>query len=94
MTRWHSIKVELVSGRGEDFWPRPGRVIAAAGVHTFAQLSTTIDLAFARWDLGHLSEFRLADGSRIGHTDWDDTSTVIDAARTRLSRLRPGDQFV
>jgi hypothetical protein len=93
MARWLSIKVELISGRGEEFWPRPGRVIAAAATHTFEQLATAIDFAFARWDLGHLSEFTLVDGSRIGRTEWDDTGNVIDSTRTRLSRLRPGDQF-
>jgi hypothetical protein len=51
---WMSIQVELVSGRGEDLWPRPGRIFAAARSHTFAQLSEAINAAFARWDLAHL----------------------------------------
>jgi len=38
----------LVHGRGEDFWPRPGRIFAAARRHTFAQLAEAIDDAFAR----------------------------------------------
>ncbi|WP_368052584.1 hypothetical protein [Micromonospora sp. HUAS LYJ1] len=42
-----SIRVELVSGRGEDYWPRPGRILTAARSHTFEQLGTAIDLAFA-----------------------------------------------
>lgn len=94
MTRWLSIKVELISGHGEDFWPRPGRVMAASGSHTFQQLARAIDLAFARWDLSHLCEFRLADGTRIGSAEWDDTGNIVDAARTKLSRLRPADRFV
>lgn len=61
-------------------------MIAAAGAHPFARLATVIDLAFARWDLAHLSEFRFADGTRIGKTDWGDTDTVTDA-RTKLGRV-------
>src|SRR5206468_2827930 len=65
MTRtWLSIRVELVEGHGEHFWPRPGRIFAAARTHTFAQLATAIDDAFARWDRAHLHEFDLADGTR------------------------------
>jgi len=45
---WLSIRVELVEGRGERFWPRPGRILAAARNHTFAQLAEAIDDAFAR----------------------------------------------
>ena len=32
---------------------------------TFEQLGVAIDLALARWDLGHLRDFTLADGTRI-----------------------------
>jgi hypothetical protein len=45
---WLSIRVELVEGRGERLWPRPGRIFAAARSHTFAALATAIDDAFAR----------------------------------------------
>jgi hypothetical protein len=63
MTRtWLSIMVELVEGRGERLWPRPGWILAAARSHAFAALATAIDDAFARWDCAHLHEFRLADG--------------------------------
>ena len=51
MTRtWLSIRVDLVDGRGERLWPRPGRIFAAARSHHFAALATAIDGAFARWD--------------------------------------------
>src|SRR6266568_2900149 len=60
---WLSIRVDLVEGRGERFWPRPGRVFAAARRHTFAQLAEAIDDAFARWDRAHLHDFTLADGT-------------------------------
>jgi len=42
---WLSIRVELVEGRGANYWPRPGRLVAAAPIHSFAQLATTIDSA-------------------------------------------------
>jgi hypothetical protein len=31
---WLSIRVDLVSGRGEDYWPRPGRIFAATSPAT------------------------------------------------------------
>lgn len=46
-----SITVELVTGRGQDWWPRPGRVFAAGSAHTFADLAEAIDVAFGRLDL-------------------------------------------
>jgi hypothetical protein len=93
---WLSIRVELVSGRGEEYWPRPGRIFAAARSHSFAQLATAIDLAFARWDLAHLHTFTLADGSSLAELDlWDgeELDGTGDSAGTRLSRLGLGDQF-
>ena len=60
-----SVRVELVSGRGMELWPRPGRVFAVARSHTFGQLADAIDLAFARWDLAHMHMFTLADGTEI-----------------------------
>ncbi|WP_211335586.1 hypothetical protein [Lentzea flaviverrucosa] len=62
---WLSIQVELVHGRGEDHWPRPARVFAAARSHMFLQLAQAIDAAFARWDLSHLHMFTLADGTPV-----------------------------
>ena len=40
---WLSIRVDLVAGHGEHFWPRPGRIFAAARSHTFTQLAAAID---------------------------------------------------
>jgi hypothetical protein len=54
---WLSIRVDLIEGRGEQYWPRPGRIFAAARSHTFKQLADAIDDAFARWDRSHLQEF-------------------------------------
>jgi hypothetical protein len=92
-----SINVELVEGHGQHLWPRPGRLFAAARTHTFHQLATAIDDAFARWDRSHLQEFTLADRSRLAMTnpyrDEDDDNTE-DFRRVKLSRLQPGEQFL
>jgi hypothetical protein len=58
---WLSIRVDLVEGRGEDLWPRPGRIFAAARSHTFEQLAGAVDDAFARWDRAHLHQFDFGD---------------------------------
>lgn len=95
---WLSVRVELVEGRGEAFWPRPGRIFAARRSHSFWQLAQAIDDAFARWDRSHLHAFELAGRTLITRTDWwDDLPqgvVVLDGRRTNLSRLQPGEQFV
>ena len=92
---WLSIRVDLVSGRGEDYWPRPGRIFAAARSHKFSQLADAIDTAFARWDRSHLYKFEMADGPLIGQVEFDDFDLgFIDGAATRLSTLSLGEQFV
>ena len=97
MTRtWLSIRVELVRGSGESLWPRPGRIFAAARTHSFALLGRAIDDAFARWDRAHLHQFELLDGTRLTtpYPDWQELGSVADDRRTRLSRLRPEEQFL
>lgn len=93
---WLSIRVDLVEGGGNRLWPRPGRIFAAARSQTFVALSTAIDDAFARWDRAHLHEFELADGTRLttpyGYED--DLGPSLDDRRTKLSRLRPDEQFL
>ena len=99
MTRiWLSITVEMVSGRGERFWPRPGRVFVASRAHTFAALAEAIDDGFARWDRAHLSSFTLADGTLIADKNpffdlFDNGIDSVDIRATKLSRLRLGEQF-
>jgi len=92
---WLRIRVELVGGRGDDLWPRPGRIIAAARTHTFRDLATSIDDAFGRWDRAHLHQFWLSDDTRICEPDpdWDD-EPVLNDRLTKLSQLKPGEQFV
>ena len=93
---WLSIQVELVGGHGEHYWPRPGRIFAAARTHTFADLANAIDDAFARWDRSHLQEFTLADKTRLAipDPDWEiEGETTLDIRRVKLSRVQPGEQF-
>ena len=92
------LRVELVAGRGGSFSPPPGRDLLASGAHTFAQLAVAIDRAFARWDVGHLHEFRMADGRVIGMGDADELGegeVEIDDREMTLSAaaLRVGDPF-
>lgn len=92
--KWFSIRVELIEGRGENCWPRPGRLIVAAPNHSFAQLATAIDSAFARWDISHIHQFELSDGTKIGRPDPDFEEDIVDERRKRLTKLQLGEQFV
>lgn len=69
---WMIVRVLLAAQGGEEFVGAPGRDLLVSDTHTFADLATAIDRAFARWDLSHLHEFRFADGRRIGMIDLDD----------------------
>jgi len=99
MRSWHEpgcrSPLELISSRGEDFWPRPGRVFVAARSHTFAALAEAINAGFGRWDLNHLSQFDLADGTMIANTDqlFDASEDTVEIATAKLSTLTLGDQF-
>jgi len=88
---WYLIRVELTSGRGEDFDPPPGRDFLVSPRHTFRQLAESINAAFARWDLGHLYVFRLPDGSRIGTAFEDATEQA--AARMKVAKRLEGEVF-
>ena len=92
---WLSIEVELVSGHGHNFWPRPGRTFAAARTHTFWDLAEAINVAFGRWDFSHLSEFMLGDGTRISHADpwYDPPEDTVEIRKEKLSRLALDEQF-
>jgi hypothetical protein len=63
--RWLSIRVDLIGGRGQILDPRPGRTFAVPPNCTFDELGEAIDLAFARWDLSHLRQFALEDGTLV-----------------------------
>jgi hypothetical protein len=92
---WLQIKVELASGLGAEFEPRPGRVFAVSPSLTFARFADAINRAFGRWDFSHLHAFELADGRRIGFTDVDVSEEGwIDHATAQVGfSLKPGEEF-
>lgn len=91
---WIAIRIELVSGMGEQFWPRPGRILAASSKHTFGHLADAINVAFARWDLAHLWAFELADGTRVAEPDpWEMMDHDHEPTR-QLGTLAVDEQFV
>ncbi|MEU7176393.1 hypothetical protein ABZ949_33515 [Micromonospora tulbaghiae] len=79
--------MELVTGRGRDYWPRPGRIFTTHRKHTFAQLAEAIDIAFGRWDLAHLRMFVLADGVEMSWSPWRDGPAFPGTRDGRCSRL-------
>lgn len=93
---WLSIRVELVSGNGVELRPRPGRILAVARSHSFAQLAEAIDVAFGRWDMNHLHLFTLASGTGITPLDWwgdEAPDGALDGHVTKVSSLKTGEQF-
>ncbi|MFI7068953.1 hypothetical protein [Micromonospora sediminicola] len=91
-----SIEVELVTGRGRRWWPRPGCVVSAGEEHTFAQLAEAVDRAFGRRDLDHLRMVVLPGGVEVSWSAWRDGPAfpgTRDGRRTRLGLLTPGNLF-
>jgi len=101
--RWLTIRVELLHGRGEVFDPPPGRNFVVPPGATFDNLGEAIDLALARWDLSHLRQFTLEDGTAVVDEEMADelrssawTQTI---PRTALlssvvaRRVRSGSKF-
>lgn len=99
--RWSILRVILVSKGGEELVDPPGRDLLVSSAHTFAELASAIDRAFARWDLTHLHEFCLLDGRRIvmeGADEFEEVAAArpLDEGAHSLSSvgLRSGDTFV
>ena len=94
---WLQIRVDLVSGRGEELKPPPGRIFIVGPGHTFSALADAINQAFARWDLAHLHEFELSDGRRVGFVDpdpFEDDVEVEDHEAVKVAQLvGAGDEF-
>jgi hypothetical protein len=93
---WLRIKVVLVSGRSEELDPPPGRVLLVSANHTLEQLAEAVDLAFARWDLGHLHLFNFPDGRQLMPPDGDagvDSSESTTSSRLASLSLESGSQF-
>src|SRR5687768_11779760 len=98
--RWSIVRVTLVSKGGDELADPPGRDLLVSSVHAFAELASAIDRAFARWDLSHLHEFRLADGRRIVMEEADEfeesaSAHHVDERAHSLSSigLSSGDTF-
>lgn len=94
------MRVVLRSKGGEELVDPPGRDLLVSSVHTFAELASAIDHAFACWDLSHLHEFRLVDGRRIVMEEADEfeesASAQLDERAHSLSSmgLSSGDTFI
>jgi transcriptional regulator with XRE-family HTH domain len=94
-TDWLSVRLELISGRGEEVHPPAGRQMVVSPRHTLAEFGHAIDVAFGRWDHAHMHCFRFrwqgeflpAEGGWDAPTD-SLTTTIGDL------RLRQGDTFV
>ena len=95
--RWMVLRVVLHSRSGEELADPPGRDLLVSDARSFADLADAIDRAFARWDVSHLHEFRLADGRRIGMADTDEFGAEgeLDDRVETLARaaLTAGDSF-
>jgi hypothetical protein len=91
---WLTIKVELVSGRGEPLEQTPGRTMLASPSHTLEQLAEAIDVAFARWDRSHLHEFEIGE-VQYQPDGGEPEAGARDSATTALGslRLEPGSVF-
>ena len=93
---WLQIRVDLLGGGGVRCDPPPGRIFIVGPGHTFEQLAVAINAAFARWDLGHLHSFELADERLIGYPDDEFEPDVVwlDHAKLMVTReVKPGDVF-
>ncbi len=88
---WYTIRIELTSGGADEYDPAPGRDFLVSPRHTFRHLADAINTAFARWDLGHLYIFHLADGSLIGAGLEDDP--YREASRTKVGSGQEGEVF-
>lgn len=99
--RWSVVRTILLSKGSEELVDPPGRDLLVSSAHTFADLASAIDRSFARWDLGHLHEFRLLDGRRVIMMDGADEFEEIDPTRHLDEQahslgsigLRVGDTF-
>ncbi|QBI19013.1 hypothetical protein ER308_05280 [Egibacter rhizosphaerae] len=94
VTDWVTIKVVLTGREGEPLAQPPGRVMLAHRGHTFAELGDAIDVAFGRWDLGHLHEFNV-DGRSLTNDGEEGAPHVEDSDSVALRdvRLHEGTRF-
>jgi Plasmid pRiA4b ORF-3-like protein len=92
---WLQVEVVL-SSADDDGRDDPGRIFLVGPGHTFGELADAINAGFARWDLGHLHEFRLAAGRRIGFPDDEFGAEAGSEDQTTVKvadAVVPGDEF-
>jgi len=77
---WLSIRVELVSGRGEEFWPRPGRIFTAA--RSPARWDARASAALPAHEAGGGVQDAAAQPFRLGQGE----------VAVQADQLQPGDQ--
>jgi hypothetical protein len=89
-----AIRVALLSGRGINCDPPPGRTMIVGPRHTFADLAAALDQAFARWDLSHTHLFELPDGRLLGEAspEWDQ-KVLDETSLTVASTVKDEDRF-
>ena len=97
LSSWLIVRVVLAGHGGEPLHDPPGRDLLVSTRHPFKDLASAIDTAFARWDRGHLHEFSLSDGRRIGMADADEFGAdgELDEAIETLgtASMKDGDTF-
>ncbi|HEY3315289.1 MAG TPA: hypothetical protein VGL40_08470 [Bacillota bacterium] len=99
---WFAVRVQLVGGGDMGrLSSGPGRVFLVGPEHTLKDLAVAIDLAFARWDLAHMHEFRFPDGRCYGIPDDEPGGPLfggeptIDYERHRVGAVvRQGEDFI
>ena len=100
---WLSVTVEPLGGRGDHFWPCPGRIFAVGPTHTFRDLADAINGSFSRWDRCPVSVFTLADGRVVapqvsspqkGESAKEAAAEKLDIESTTVaSVVEPGAEF-
>ena len=99
MSRWPAHGCRSASNSSPDgartTGPVPDASFSPPDPTPFAALADAINAGFARWDLAHLSEFILSDGTRIADPDpdFDEHEGTLDIRTTKLSTLKLSDQF-
>jgi hypothetical protein len=82
-------------GRGHRLRPAAWAHDDRRAGHTFEQLATAINTAFARWDLSHLHQFELPDGRLVGfpNEDFEEPQSLDHTELKVMDALEPGDEF-
>src|SRR5699024_7982560 len=95
---WLSISSELIGGRGEVLWPRPGRIFAVGPAQPVDDFADSIITACSRTAVAHLTELTLAYGNRItGLYPYEDLAkascvpVILNLGITRVKFVAPSN---